>query len=186
MPTQTSVDSQFVATSPNAKAEDRPQRNQSGRFLPGHRQSIGNRGGAKPGEKHHLTHGVYDWLWNGVLPARHAWLKRTINELRSQVESELLSRHGEITIYMAAVMQTMSRHEGRALLLAAWLREKPDLPLTEKLSILKEIGSASDFRDRCLVKLGLDRKPEHVDSFRSLVQQHIVEADASDTAEAQP
>ena len=42
-----------------------------------------------------------------------------------------------------------------------WLRmTEPKLTLTDRLAVLREIGAATDARDRCLRALGLDQRPE--------------------------
>jgi hypothetical protein len=56
--------------------------------------------------------------------------------------------------------QSAARHEAVALLLQRWLREAPDLPVTERAAVLKQFSAATDRRDACLEKLGLSKRPE--------------------------
>lgn len=70
----------------------------------------------------------------------------------------------EPTTYDDALLQSAARHEGRALLAAAWLRkEGSKLSVNERLAITATISNATDSRDKCLKLLGLDRLAEHAD-----------------------
>ena len=66
-------------------------------------------------------------------------------------------RHGEIGILQAALIESCVRHEGRALMAERYRRTRKRLTMTEKLGISKEIGAASDSRDRCLERLDINK-----------------------------
>jgi len=58
-----------------------------------------------------------------------------------------------------ALLQSAVRHETRALLAAKWLRDQDGkLNLEQRLQLLATISAATDSRDKCLVRLGLDRR----------------------------
>ena len=92
-----------------------------------------------------------------------------MGQLRHSLENILIERESEVTIYDAAVIQSACRHEGRAQLLQRWLRELDNgdksPSVQDRLSILREIGSATDARDKCLKSLRLHEKPEEDDSW---------------------
>lgn len=93
-----------------------------------------------------------------------------------------------MSIFHAARIQTCVRHEGRAQLLQKWLRDNPEieqttaaisttdgkktntaeirktkgLTVTERVAVLKEIGAASESRDKALGDLRL-RVPVSID-----------------------
>jgi hypothetical protein len=69
-----------------------------------------------------------------------------------------MQRDGSTTIYQEAVLQSAVRHETRALLAARWLRKEGEkLKLPDRIALLGTISSATDSRDKCLEKLGLDK-----------------------------
>ena len=92
-----------------------------------------------------------------------------MGQLRHSLEDILIERESEVTIYNAAVIQSACRHEGRAQLLQRWLRElhngDKSPSVQDRLSILREIGSATDARDKCLKSLRLHEKPEEDDAW---------------------
>jgi hypothetical protein len=112
---------------------------------------------APVGNQNRTVHGVRGYLALGSLPRGARYIRRLIGELRTALESAVSEANGgEISIYHGALIQSACRHEGRALLLSRYLRIEPDLALAERLAILKEIGTASDSRDKCLKAFGLD------------------------------
>lgn len=92
------------------------------------------------------------------LPPRWAHVTRTIAELRHALETAVQERHGEIDLYHAALIQSCCRWERHSQLAGKWLRENPDLPLSERMELSRTIATASDARDRCLKSLELDSK----------------------------
>ena len=86
-------------------------------------------------------------------------MTRSVRQLRRALDAATLDQHGELNVFQSATVQTACRHEARAMLLQRWLRnEFGELSTSEKVSILGEIGKASDARDRCLRALGLDQR----------------------------
>src|SRR5665213_1720296 len=113
--------------------------------------------GAPKRNVNRLRHGKYGFLQSGMLPAGARYIGRRIIKFSDFLTTTMHERTGEVSVYAAALIQTACRHESRASLLTKWLRDEKDLPLNERLAVLKEIGNASDSRDKCLKSLGLDQ-----------------------------
>lgn len=115
------------------------------------------KGGAPRGNRNAKTrHGVRGYLALGRMPAGASYVRKLVFGLRKHLEATIIDQHGEINVYRAALVQSSCRHEARAQLLTRWLRTDEGLKLPERLAVLKEIGAASDSRDRCLERLGLN------------------------------
>lgn len=112
------------------------------------------------GNRNALVHGKYAYLAVGRLPPGASYIRRLLGAFQRATEAAVVEAHGEIPLTKAALIQSAVRHEGRAQLLTRWLRES-DLSLAERLAVLKEIGGATDARDRCLKLLDLDRQDAH-------------------------
>jgi hypothetical protein len=142
--------------------------------------------GAPKGNRNAITSGVYAFLANGRYPKGAAYIGRLLGQLRHSLEQVVQSRNGEVSLYQGAVIQSCCRHEGRAQLLQRWLREldkdERDSSISERVSILKEIGSATDARDRCLKLLKLDHD-EHHDVLQAIYSEALLveRAGASDS-----
>jgi len=109
------------------------------------------------GNRNATRHGVYGFLAIGSLPKGASYVRRLLGQFERHLREAVQEREGEIRTYHAALIQTACRHEGRAQLLTRWIREADDkLKLTDKVAVLKEIGAASDSRDKCLERLGLN------------------------------
>jgi hypothetical protein len=136
---------------------------------PGNQNAAGH--GAPPGNRNRTLMGVRGWAAIGSYPKGCSHVRRLVGRMRVELEDAVCEQHGSIGVYQAALVQSACRHEGRALLLTRWLRTETDgsrkcsadatdkpagLTVAEKLGILKEIGNATDSRDRCLKLLGLD------------------------------
>ena len=116
--------------------------------------------------KHALKHGGFASFTTGRLPKGCAYVQRTVNALRRVLEQAVVDRHGDLSTYHAATVQTACRHECRALLWQRWLRERAATMATmELLAVTKEIAAASDARDRCLRSLGIDKGAPSVASL---------------------
>jgi hypothetical protein len=126
-----------------------------------------NRGGAPPNNANRLKSGRRAWAAVKRLPKGAGAVRRALYAERDELERETVSHHGEITLYHAALIQSAIRHSGRAQLLERWVRIEADLSLAERLAVLKEIGSATDSRDKCLKSMGLDAK-RHADPWTAL------------------
>ncbi len=109
-------------------------------------------GGAPEGNANAIRHG----LRASSLPDGCAYIEGQVKTFRRYVRDLLVDRHGECSVYQEAVLQSAIRHEQRALLASRWLRIEPDLDLNQRLALTDAVAKASDNRDKCLQKLGLD------------------------------
>jgi len=121
------------------------------------------------GNRNRMTHGIRGWLTIGSLPKGASYVRRIVGEFRRQIESGVLTVSGELTPYASALCQSATRHEARALLAGRWMRQQGEgLPLSDRLALLKAIADATDARDRCLEKLGLNAMPKESDPWKML------------------
>lgn len=110
-----------------------------------------NKAGAPTNNRNRMRHG----LRASQLPENCKFIENALNRLRREIEDTL----GTTSILQAALIQSAMRHEKRALLCERWLRIHGDeLPLAERLSLLSAASTATDSRDKCLDRLGLDRR----------------------------
>jgi hypothetical protein len=117
----------------------------------------------KEGNQLQVTHGLRMWNATGKMPKGCSYLQGFLNQFRKELEKAVEAEHGKIGIYHAALIQTATRHEGRALLCQRLLRKKADTMTPEQtLVYAREIGNASDSRDKALKAAGLDKfsKPD--------------------------
>ena len=113
-------------------------------------------GGAPAGNRNATRHGVYGFLALGRLPKGASYVRRLMGEFRSELERAVVEAHGEVSLSNAALITTVCRHEGRALLLSRYLALEGDaLKTLERASLLEAIGRASDARDKAIEKLKL-------------------------------
>jgi hypothetical protein len=120
-------------------------------------------GGAPRHNQNAVKHGLKaeTMIRLNKVPAEAEYIAREVRRFRSWVReavSEL--RGGPLTIYDEALANTAARHELRASLAARWLRLAGDLTIEQKLTLMKTVSDASDARDRCLQRLGLDRRDQ--------------------------
>jgi len=103
-----------------------------------------------------------------TLPKGCSYIDAQVRIFRTVVRGLLEDKHGELALYHEAVLQSAVRHEQRALLAARWLRnECESLDVDKRLSLLNTITNASDNRDKCLQRLGLDKTAD-IDPWDSL------------------
>lgn len=115
------------------------------------------------GNRNAVTHGIYSFLAMGSLPKGASYIRRQLSRLEDALRDAVLDKHGEISLLRAALVQTACRHEGRALLLSRWLRDRAgQMSDHDRMVYLREIGNASDARDRALKALGLDNNGRDV------------------------
>lgn len=118
-------------------------------------------------------HGVYGYLSIGRLPKGAAYIRRQLSAFRRELERAVADQcNGDMGIRDAAFVHSACRHEARAQLLGRWLRCDECKTLGERLAVLKEIGNATDSRDKAIVALGLRRTPEH-DPYADLYRTPI-------------
>lgn len=139
---------------------------------------------AKPGNRNALSHGAHSFLATGRAPKGCGYIYRMMGQLKRHLEAEIVTNHGAVSTYHACVLQSLIRHESRAAFLTRWLRESESPSVLERLALLKEIGSATDARDRCVKLLGLDRANAHrvIDVLYSNVDETEGDRDGSDNA----
>jgi hypothetical protein len=139
-------------------------------------QPAEKRFGPPAGNRNRMTWGGRGWAAIGSYPKGFSAVRRYVGRMRAELESAVCAKYGQIGVYHAAIVQSACRHEGRALLLQRLLRTKDGLPLSDQLALLKEIGSATDSRDKCLQRLGLDAVPKG-DDFGQLEARYGLASD---------
>jgi hypothetical protein len=121
------------------------------------------------GNRHRMTAGLRGWASIGSYPKGCSYVRRITGRLRTQLEGGVAAIHGQITPYQTACIQSACRHEGVALLIQRWLRlEWANLSASDKLALLRQFETATDARDRCLEKLGLNAMPKECDQWAML------------------
>lgn len=125
-------------------------------------------------------HGKYLFLRVGRQPKGAAYIGRELADLRRETEAAVLDRHGSVSILGAALIQSATRHEGRARLLQRYMRSEGDLPLHDRIQLLREISAASDSRDKCLERLGLTVAMGAADVFAIISSRDAIEPGVSD------
>lgn len=102
-------------------------------------------------------HGVNSFLALGRLPRGASYIRRNLNGLGAKLTADVREKYGAVSSLHAALIQSALRHEARAMLLQRWLRlEGNGLPLLERMALVKGICDASDSRDKCIGRLGID------------------------------
>ncbi len=114
--------------------------------------------GAQPGNSNSIRHG----LLSGKLPKGCQYVENRMNAFRRQLEGELISIKGQVSIIDAASINTAVKWERHGMLAQRWLRlECEDLKPADKLSFSREIAKASTERDKALAQLDLDAPPRN-------------------------
>ena len=113
--------------------------------------------GGQPNNRSNLRHGLY----GSKLPAGCHYIENRCNRLRRQVEDELLATQGNISLTDAAAINSVLQWEKHLALASHYLRlEDSNLSVAEKLKFSEAVAKASDARDKALLRLGLDSKPD--------------------------
>lgn len=113
--------------------------------------------GAPRGNRNRVTHGLR--MPQAGLPKGASFINRICNEARRLIEKAVAEANGEIGVYAAACIQSAIRWERHAQLSARWLRLNCATFTPEQfLAYSREIARASSERDKCLEKLGLDKR----------------------------
>lgn len=111
-----------------------------------------------------VKHGLFSYLSTGRLPADAVHIRRLMTMFRKELEAAVAERHGGITLTRAALVQSCVRHETRCQLLVKWLRAADgSLTTDQRLTILRDLGKATNDRDAVLGDLDLDGSPEVLD-----------------------
>src|SRR5262245_39936070 len=138
------------------------------------------------GNRNALTHGRCAYFVTGKLPAGASYVARIVKALKAELESAVRERYGEIDIYAAALCQSAARHEARELLALRWMRRAAEKLTTEQLlAVQREVGNATDARDRCLKALGLEKR-ERLDPFAELYKMPAVKPATDCKSDGQP
>jgi hypothetical protein len=125
--------------------------------------------GAPAGNMNHVTTGLYALAVSGRIPLQVKGghnIRRAVRRMRKELIAEIQAVHGrEASLYEHALIHSATRHEARARLLEALLAgDAAPVLVGERLAVLKEIGAATDSRDKAIKSLGIniagrERKP---------------------------
>ncbi len=143
-------------------------------------------GGAPAGNRNATRSGRRAWETVKRLPKSCGAIRQQLYAERDDIELSVGRQHGEVSLYHAALIQSAVRHSGRAQLLERWLRVEEGLSLNERLAVLKEIGAASDSRDKCLKLLGLDVAHDATRDAWASVLSRAVPADNASESRTEP
>lgn len=103
------------------------------------------------------------------------------------MEDAVLSMHGKVSFYHAALIHSAVRHETVALLKERRLRQEDDsLSTVEKGTLEDQISKATDLRDKCLSKLGLDKQDEPAWIFPNESNPKAIETNRVDEETDEP
>src|SRR3972149_3432597 len=117
------------------------------------------------------THGLR--LTVSRAPMGAEYVAKAVYRFRELVETAVVERHGEVTVYRAALIQSACRWELHSRLAGRWLKIAHDqLTAGGETGDSREIARASSERDRCLKELGLDRKDQS-DVFDALYSSPV-------------
>lgn len=139
---------------------------------PQNQNSVGNSGGGAPAKNRNAcTHSIYSYLHSNRLPADAGDIERDLEQLRNDLDASVVAAHGEVDLPRAAMIQSAVRHEGRCRLLLRWLEQMgDDLTTDQRITVLRDLGRATDQRDATIAKLDIEKKPEsQVDWAQALV-----------------
>jgi hypothetical protein len=120
-----------------------------------------SKNGAPEGNENAIRHGLRGLTTSGRVPLKVKGgrdLRKRLGEMCLELGAEIRQRQGrDPSLFEIAVIQSAKRHEARAQLLERWLdKEWEKLSVQDRLAILREIGNATDSRDKCLKVIGLD------------------------------
>jgi hypothetical protein len=106
------------------------------------------------------------------LPRGTSHIAERLNRLRRDLAALVEERHGEVSLYHAAVIDAAVKWERLGQLSGRWLRKEGDkLAPTEKLTFAKEIARAAVERNRSIAALGLDSAPAPDNPFAEFDRQ---------------
>ena len=146
--------------------------------------------GGQPANQSAVRHGLRQTV--SKLPKSCQYISQSCYGLRRNLEDWCLEQGSQVGLWQSCCIQSAIRYEQVSQLAARWLRES-DATLThaERLAYSKQIAEASEKRDRCLLRLGLDRE-HHVlagwasrDPLARLLAGHP-EPDADDADQPEP
>jgi len=123
--------------------------------------------GAPLGNVNALKHGLRAkrLLPLGDLGKGFKLVERSLRGFRRSLEAAVIERHGEITLPMAAIVNTAMRAEQSCQLSQRALRDAGQLSPSERLSFHRELRLASEQRDRNIRLLGLVKGGDPLSDF---------------------
>ena len=90
-------------------------------------------------------------------PSVNNQLRAFRREIRQAVAPD-----SQLTVAQEALIQSLVRHETRALLAGHYLRREAKLPVERRMDLLNTITSATAERDKVLQRLGIDLESQWV------------------------
>lgn len=142
-------------------------------------ETNGNKGGAPAGNANHFSTGLRGALTLGSVPKRYSYVRKIAGRFRREVETAALAVHGSLGLLELAYAQSATRHELRCLYAMRALRDgADDLLLADRLRLMDTIGNATDSRDKCLQRLGLDTRREDRDPWAIIDNPPAIAHDA--------
>jgi hypothetical protein len=123
--------------------------------IPAQEHNGKRRGGPPLGSRNAMRHG----LRSAGMPKGCRRYESQLNDLRRQLEDEVLEVHGRVSLVHALAILTAMRWERHAVLAARWLRlEGEQMSPSDRLNYSREIARASAARDVAIKELGLTRR----------------------------
>lgn len=122
--------------------------------------------GAPKNNSNALQHGIRRFLATGKLPPGASYVRKVVDALRTELEAEVLSRHGEVGVEKALYISSAVRFETIAQLCLRYMRGA-GLDDAGKLAYMKEVRAATAARDGVIKALGLS-VTKGADPFASL------------------
>jgi len=124
------------------------------------------KGGAPKGNLNSMRHG----LRSSRVPNDSSYMLREANIFRTCVEAAILDRFGSIDVLRAALVQTCIQWQIHAMKLRRLLLVKAtELTIDQMVNFAERACRALAERDRCLVKMGLDKDDErHTTLYQQL------------------
>lgn len=114
----------------------------------------------KLNNKNALKHGLCS---TGTLPKHMSYVKRLAVGLRCGLEKQCVEVHGGVSMTQACHIATAVKFETHSQLCARWLRVGYDeLSLEQRVSLSREVATASQQRDKSVEKLKLRDRPQRV------------------------
>ncbi len=134
--------------------------------------SRGRGGGAPIGNVNRTRHG----LRGAGLPKGCHHIQRATCQFRRQLETEVLTARGEVTLTDAAFVNTAFRAERHAQLAQRWLAlEAESMSPADRLNYSREVARASSERDKAIAALNLPKRPS-ADPWLTITHHNATDA----------
>lgn len=113
--------------------------------------------GAPLENRNAMTFGMSSMLTSGRLPKGAGYCRRHVLAMGRELAVAVNSQRGKVTTRDSLAINAAQRHELRAVLLHRRYRlEGGNLTVEQEAMLLREIGRATDARDRAIDRLRLD------------------------------